>query len=56
MRHEMDISQLQDRHHELEAEIDIEAARPVPDDIKIHALKKEKLKIKDEILRLQSVH
>ncbi|MCG8357906.1 MAG: DUF465 domain-containing protein [Kiloniellales bacterium] len=40
---------LRTKHASLEAEIEEEAQRPHPDDIRIQELKKEKLKIKDEI-------
>ena len=43
------INSLQARHHELEVAIETEESRPHPDDVEIHSLKKEKLKIKDEI-------
>lgn len=56
MSHDMEISQLEDRHKKLEAEIQSEFTRPVPDDLRINELKKEKLRIKDELLRLGSVH
>ena len=44
---------LKARHAGLEAEIAEENKRPHPDDGVIHALKKEKLKVKDEIARLE---
>ncbi len=40
---------LKARHTTLEDMINQELQRPHPDDIEIHALKKEKLKIKDEL-------
>jgi hypothetical protein len=40
---------LKARHSTLEDMIQQELTRPSPDDIEIHALKKEKLKIKDEM-------
>ncbi|MBF0248079.1 MAG: YdcH family protein [Alphaproteobacteria bacterium] len=43
------IDSLKSRHHELESAIEAENAKPYPNDIEIHALKKEKLKIKDEL-------
>jgi len=44
---------LKTRHAGLEAEISEEAKKPHPDDTALHALKKEKLRIKDEIARLE---
>ncbi len=43
---------LKARHANLERAIDEEAHRPLPDTVQIHTLKREKLKIKDEITRL----
>ena len=43
------IDSLKSRHSELETIIAVESARPYPDETEIHALKKEKLKIKDEL-------
>jgi hypothetical protein len=43
------------RHAGLEAEIAEESRRPNPDDGVIHDLKKEKLRIKDEIARLERI-
>jgi hypothetical protein len=49
------LDSLKARHAGLEAQINEEAKRPHPDDTTIHALKKEKLRIKDEIARLERV-
>ena len=49
------IVSLEARHHELEEAIHAENARPHPDEDQIHTLKKEKLKIKDEINSLSGV-
>lgn len=49
------ISALRTKHHELETRISREATRPLPDDALIHALKKRKLAIKDELQAI-SVH
>lgn len=46
------IFSLQARHEQLETAINTENARPHPDDVEIHSLKKEKLRIKDEISEL----
>ena len=43
------IDALRTKHAELEAQINAEEQRPSPDDIKIHELKREKLRIKDEL-------
>lgn len=47
------LDSLKARHAGLEAQIAEEARKPHPDDTTIHALKKEKLKLKDEIARLE---
>ena len=41
------IHSLENKHASLEAMIDEEEHRPHPDDIKLHQLKKEKLRVKD---------
>lgn len=40
---------LENKHAALQAQIDEEEHRPHPDDIKLHELKKEKLRLKDEL-------
>ena len=40
---------LKAKHQSLELAIEKEESRPHPDDTELHALKKEKLRIKDEI-------
>ena len=40
---------LSQRHAELEREISVEMARPLPDSTRLAALKKEKLRLKDQI-------
>ncbi|MCK6451285.1 MAG: YdcH family protein [Alphaproteobacteria bacterium] len=40
------------KHANLEKAIDDEIHRPLPDTVQIHTLKREKLRIKDEIARL----
>ena len=47
------LDSLKARHAGLDAEISEETKKPHPDDAAIHALKKEKLRIKDEIARLE---
>jgi hypothetical protein len=44
------LSALQNKHAELETQIETENNRPFPDDDLIHRLKKQKLQIKDMIL------
>ncbi|HEY9078967.1 YdcH family protein [Magnetovibrio sp.] len=43
------IDSLKTRHGELEVALDAATARPFPDEVEIHTLKKEKLRIKDEL-------
>ena len=45
---------LKSKHQVLEAAIEEENNRPHPDDIEIASLKKQKLRIKDEIATLDS--
>jgi hypothetical protein len=46
------IAELAEKHRLLERRIEEEVARPGSDDIEVHRLKLEKLKLKDEIARL----
>lgn len=46
------IDVLKAKHAALENAIQDEANRPLPDEIKIHDLKRQKLKIKDEIAQM----
>ncbi len=46
------IESLKSKHHELENKIEAEEIRPHPDDALIHDLKRQKLKLKDEISAL----
>jgi hypothetical protein len=48
------IAELAEKHKHLERRIEEEVARPGSDDLEIHRLKLEKLKLKDEIARLAS--
>jgi hypothetical protein len=48
------LQELSERHRQLERRIEEEIARPGSDDLEIRRMKQEKLKIKDEIARLQS--
>ncbi len=45
------VAQLRAKHLELEAAIEEENGRPHPDDIHLHDLKRQKLRVKDEITR-----
>jgi len=44
---------LKSKHHALEEAIEQESNRPHPDDIEVASLKKQKLRIKDEIAALK---
>jgi hypothetical protein len=46
------IAELAEKHRLLERKIEEEVARPGSDDVEIHRLKLEKLKLKDQIARL----
>lgn len=48
------VESLRDKHAFLEQQIDAEMHRPLPDQLLLSRLKREKLKIKDEIARLGS--
>jgi len=48
------IQELSEKHKKLEERIHEEMSHPDWDEAQIAALKKEKLRIKDELLRLQS--
>lgn len=50
---EAHLEELSEKHRQLDKEIEQEIARPGSDDIKIAELKKEKLRLKDEINSLQ---
>lgn len=51
------IQELSEKHRKLEEIIDAEMAHPDWDEVRVAALKKEKLRIKDELERLRaSVH
>lgn len=46
------VKTLQEKHQNLERILEEEENRPMPDNIVIHDLKRQKLAIKDEIVRL----
>jgi hypothetical protein len=53
MTTEAHLSALETKHHRLEDEITGEMHRPSPDQVRITTLKREKLRIKEAITRLQ---
>lgn len=53
---EQRLEALKVRHSTLENRIQQESSRPLPDNVEIHALKKEKLRIKDEIVGIATRH
>jgi hypothetical protein len=48
------LQELSEKHRQLERRIEEETLRPGSDDLAIRRLKQEKLKLKDEIVRLES--
>lgn len=50
------IGALKNKHVELESEIKKEFGKSTPDDLLIAALKREKLRIKDELAGLEPAH
>ena len=53
MSMEARLRELSERHKRLEAAIAAELKHPAGDDVRIHELKRKKLRIKDEIATLQ---
>ncbi len=49
------IEALKLKHHELEAALDEEKNRPQPDEIEISIIKKQKLRIKDQLASLSAL-
>jgi len=49
---EAHLEELNEKHRNLDHAIEVEMARPYTDDLKIQELKREKLKLKDEIERI----
>lgn len=47
------LAELERRHHALEVELEKEMVHPGSDDLRLCALKKQKLRLKDEIERLR---
>jgi hypothetical protein len=48
------LQELSEKHRQLERRIEEETARPGSDDLAIRRLKQEKLKLKDEIFKLEN--
>ncbi|MFT8242508.1 YdcH family protein [Roseomonas sp. BN140053] len=48
------LSSLQDRHAALEMRLEAETVRPQPDSLELSRLKREKLKLKEEMERLRA--
>ncbi len=48
------LAELSEKHRSLERQIEEELSRPGADDLEINKLKKEKLRIKDEMTKLKS--
>jgi hypothetical protein len=46
------LAELTEKHRSLERKIEEEMARPAADDVKISRWKREKLRLKDEMLKL----
>ena len=46
------LSTLRAKHADLDRRITDEAHRPQPDDVRLHQLKKQKLRVKEEIVQL----
>ncbi|MFD1702682.1 YdcH family protein [Methylopila henanensis] len=49
---ESHLVELEKKHRAIEREIELELAHPNTDDVKVTTLKRKKLRIKDEIVRL----
>ena len=50
------LAELEKRHQALETEINEALAHPGTDDLKVAELKRRKLQVKDEIMRLRQSH
>jgi uncharacterized protein len=55
MPQEEQLEALRTEHQHLEDQIDEEMQRPIPDTIRIQEMKRQKLRIKDEIAKRSSV-
>jgi hypothetical protein len=54
--HQAHVSALEAKHAGLEARIEEESQRPMPDMATLSRLKKEKLKVKEEMISLSEPH
>ncbi len=54
MSQEARVRELSERHKRLEAAIAAELKHPAGDDLRIHELKRKKLRIKDELTQLRT--
>ncbi|MBO1073188.1 YdcH family protein [Roseomonas marmotae] len=54
MTHQPRLNSLQDRHASLDRQIAAEGARPAPDPSTLTRLKREKLRLKEEMERLRA--
>ncbi len=54
MSQEARVRELSERHKRLEAAIAAERKHPAGDDLRIHELKRKKLRIKDELSQLRN--
>jgi len=54
MSQEARVRELSERHKRLEAAIAAELKHPAGDDLRIHELKRKKLRIKDELSQLRN--
>ncbi len=50
------VDALREKHIALKEAVDLETQRPHPDEFRLAELKREKLRIKDEIAELESTH
>jgi hypothetical protein len=48
------IESLKSKHAQIDRRLSAESARPLPDESEIHALKRQKLRIKDELHALEA--
>jgi hypothetical protein len=53
MSMESHLAELEKKHRAIEREIEVELTHPNTDDVRVSSLKRKKLRIKDEMTRLQ---
>jgi len=51
---EAHVDELAEKHRQLDLKIEEELSRPYADDLKIQELKRQKLALKDELVRLEA--